>query len=223
MNSVWRCMALACIALLAPLAARAQDALEDEDGLRVSLGAGLNFVSGAETQVNDRWLGDPPTSYAPLPTPVGVLRIDGPVHRFWLLGVQASVFAWDTTIEEQLGYGNHSTIDLSAVARFRFAFDQYRRSEVVASLAIGPSFDQVEGSPRNRGENIDSDVGLNLGVSVGYQLKPRSFPLGVFAEAGLMHHLLPQDSTFASGGHDEILYQPLSIFLRIGMMFILFR
>jgi hypothetical protein len=221
MISALRCGAVVCAALLAPRVASAQPAA-DEDGLRLSLGVGLTLVSGGETEVNGTGIGDPPTSFEALPTPVGLLRVDFPVHEHWLLGVQASAFAWDTTFEENLGYGDHLTFDVSALARLRFSFDRQRRNEVVASLAIGPSLDQVEGPSLNAGR-IEPDVGIHLGVFVSYQLKPRSFPMGVFVDLGLTQHWLSQATTFDGGGRDEVAYEPRSFFVRVGAMFLPFR
>jgi hypothetical protein len=195
---------------------------------RLYAGVGLEIVSGPQVKLNGETLRYNRVSGDLIGPggPVGMLRLDVPLHRFLLLGVQGALTTWSTTTERTFAYGPHVTFDVSGVARFRLGLGSYRRHEIVASIALGPSFDVPSTAPRNFGESIDSHVGVHVGGFVSYQYFPLRSPLGVFVEGGLTYHHVTQTNHYEIEGRssrDELSYHPSQVFLRGGLMLVFFR
>jgi hypothetical protein len=198
------------------------------DSPRLYAGAGVETVSGSEVTLNGRALQyERPSSYNfPPAAPIGVLRVDMPLHRLLLAGVQAGVMSWRTETERVMGRSPHYTFDLGAVARLRIGLGAYGRHELVGSVVVGPSFDVADEGPRGYGASIDAHVGVHAGGFAGYQYFPLSSPFGVFAEGGLTYHRLTQTIEYeidGRGSRDELIYQPIQGFVRGGLMLVLFR
>jgi hypothetical protein len=193
--------------------------------LRLSLGAGFSMVAATETETNGRRTsGDTPEWF---PMPALVARVDYPVHALVLLGVQGSLFYWQDSSGKLFGDSGHTVIDTSVVGRLRFGFGTRSRHEIVLSAPFGPTFDVFDASPRSYGGSLDNEVGWHTGLFVGYQMMRKTSLWGWFGEIGFTWHHIPKTYTYqlegARSATEEMLYQPLSLFIRAGGMLLPFR
>ena len=180
--------------------------------LRISFGAGVTAVVGPELQVNDQPVEEDNPGGLPLPSLV--VRFDIPVHSLILLGVQSAFFGWETGNGELFGEEWHTTLDVGAVVRGRFVLDSGRRQELLLSLPFGPSFDFFDLGPRRYGAELENDLGWHAGLIFGYQyLAVRG--LGFFLEGGFSYHHISKTIEYPIG-RDELLYQPVDLFVRGG-------
>jgi hypothetical protein len=64
---------------------------------------------------------------------------------------------------------------------------------------------------------LDADAGQYL---------PQRTPFGIFVEGGFTYHRLTQTIAYeidGKRGRDDLTYQPMQLFLRAGLMLVLFR
>jgi hypothetical protein len=209
---------LACVGLNHSSAAAQQQ--EQSDSLRLSVGVGLAMTVGPNITVDGQAV--PHNRPRSLPLPTAVVRADVPLGRFVLLGVQGTGFWWETPNEDEFDDTGHLTFDLSALARVRFAFGAYHRHEIVISVPFGPSFDSYDIGPRRFGGKLDNEVGWHAGGFASYQLIPGRAFWGLFGEVGLIYHRLPKTIEYQSSTV-ELVYEPQSLFVRVGLILLPFR
>lgn len=196
---------------------------------RVYLGFGFDLWTGFETQYNDEPSpDDQPRAYSDIVSYAFALRTDVPVHPLLLLGVQGSFSAgWTTPNEDQLGYSPHVTIDVGVVARLRpLSLGAHGRHEGLISLMLGPTFDLFESAARDYGQTIENEVGLHTAIFGSYQYFPIRSHFGVFVDLGISYHHVPKTFSYSIAGtrsSDDVSYQPIALFGRLGLMLVLFQ
>lgn len=193
--------------------------------LRLAVGGGASAVVAGDYETNGSAVhGDGPTS---LPMPSLVARIDYPAHAHLLLGVQSSLFLWQDFGADLFGDTGHVTLGTSAVARLRFAFGTRVRHEILAWVPFGPTFDFFGASPRSYGASLDNNVGWHAGFAVGYQMVRKKSPWNWFGEIGFTWYRIPKTYSYQLEPErraiEELIYQPVEVFIRAGGMLLPFR
>lgn len=193
--------------------------------LRLALGIGVSAVGGTDVENNGRSVaGDYP---AMLPMPSLNARADFPIHSHLLVGVQSALFYWAVTSGRDLfGDTGHTTIDLGAIARLRFAFGGTKFGhEILGSVVVGPTFDIYDPSPRSYGASFENEVGWHTGLLGGYQLIRRD-GWGMFADVGFTWHYIPETYEYQLESDrratEEMIYRPVEVFLRAGFLLLPF-
>jgi hypothetical protein len=183
--------------------------------VRISLGAGLSVVGGPDVDVD----GEPIEEEGPvsLPMPSIVARVELVLSELVLIGVQSSVFGWQGPTPDTFGDDWHYTIDASALLRLRWSLGSYKRNEILASIQLGPSFDNHEMGPRDYGADATHHVGWHTGLLAGYVYSPVRNPIGFFLEAGMIYHRLTTSLEYENATV-EITNQPVEALIRGGMM-----
>lgn len=196
-----------------------------DDGVdrpRVTLGGGFSVDTGAEAEVGGRSVeGDTPATLAPL-SPQAFARFEVPLRAWLVLGSQVGVAMWTTDLEERLGFKTHGTFDLSLLPKVRWTTGRRLLSEVFAALPFGPSLDYLgasEGGPASHSARGGIGGGWHAGLVAGYQATFRGKLPGAVVEAGFTYHQVSQDISYAgSTQRDSVLYRPVAIFLRAGLV-----
>jgi hypothetical protein len=183
--------------------------------VRISLGAGLSAVGGPSVDVDDKTIEEEGPSSLPMPSVVA--RVELVLSELVLVGVQSSVFGWEGASPDSFGDDWHYTIDVSALARLRWSLGSYNRNELLASIQLGPSFDNHKMGPRDYGADATHHVGWHAGLLAGYVYSPVRNPIGFFLEAGMIYHRLAMSLEYENATV-EIANQPIEALIRGGMM-----
>jgi hypothetical protein len=188
---------------------------------RVSLHLGLGLVLGPEVTTNGRSYGNP-YGGVPGPSPEYVARFDLALHPSFMLGVEARALLWTTDVEDDLGYGLHTSGVFGLIPAYRIGNVDDARSEAHFALPIGIVLDDLDARRVGpRAEHVDSPLGFQVGLVAGYQRRWEDSSWGHVFEAGVIYHRLTARVTHPDVGEDavdEVVYQPISFFVRAGLV-----
>lgn len=178
---------------------------------------GFNLVVGPEVSTNGRSDGHP-NGGLPGPGPTLAFRFEWVLSEVLLLGVEARGFVWTTDTEQALGYQSHDTLDLGVQPGYRIAGIDGHHSELHVSLPIGIGVERFRARTAPLRERVEGSPSFHVGALVGYQRRWHRSAWGHVFEAGVIYHHVRKRFVYAVGRADEVVYQPIDLFLRAGLV-----